>query len=87
MVDVGDALLGVSHCGDLVEWNPSAPSGTASSGVRKVHRAQTDLYRVDDFAYSPSKEIAIVPYLAAKDKSSPTNQVVLYKREKDSKVR
>lgn len=89
MVDTGDALLGISHCGDLVEWNPSMAGATAGAGVRKVYRSTTDLYRVDDFAYSESKGIVVVPYLGVKqDKtlSAPKNQVVLFKRDRDLKV-
>lgn len=89
MVDTGDSLLGISLCGDLVEWNPSTAGGTAGAGVRKVHRSTTDLYRVDDFAYSESKGIVVVPYLGVKqDKalSAPKNQVVLFKRDRDPKV-
>lgn len=90
MVDAGDSLLGISHCGDLVEWNSSTAGGTGGAGVRKVHRSTTDLYRVDDFAYSDSKGIVVVPYLGVKqDKtlSAPKNQVVLFKRDRDAKVR
>lgn len=90
MVDTGDSLLGISLCGDLVEWDPSALGGTSRAGVHRVHRSTSDLYRVDDFAYSQSKGMVVVPYLGVKqDKtmSSPKHQVVLFKREKNNKVR
>lgn len=45
---------------------------------------------MDDFAWSAAKSTLVVGYLGAKiDKvqESPPHQVVLFKREKDSKVR
>ncbi|GAA5893696.1 hypothetical protein JCM8208_000862 [Rhodotorula glutinis] len=82
MVDTGSSLLAVSHVGDIVEF--ACQSSSLASTVRKLHSSKDDKYRVDDFAWSDSKDTLLVGYLGAKEGGSlarPAHQVVLYRRE------
>ena len=82
MVDTGSSLLAVSHVGDIVEF--SCQSTSLASTVRKLHTSKDDKFRVDDFAWSDTKETLLVGYLGArdgKDFTRPAHQVILYRRE------
>ncbi|GAA5856057.1 hypothetical protein JCM9279_006490 [Rhodotorula babjevae] len=82
MIDTGSSLLAVSHVGDIVEF--SCQTTSLASTVRKLHTSKDDKFRVDDFAWSDTKETLLVGYLGAKDGSTyarPAHQVVLFRRE------
>lgn len=88
MIDTGSSFLAVSHIGDIVQF--SCPANTLTSTVEKLWTSKDDTYRIDDFAWSDSKDTLIVGYLGAKEGREtvkPPSQVVLFKREQDSRVR
>ncbi|BGP24999.1 nuclear mRNA export, poly(A)+RNA binding protein [Rhodotorula toruloides] len=87
MIDTGSSFLAVSHIGDIVQF--SCPPNTLTSTVEKLWTSKDDTFRVDDFAWSDSKETLIVGYLGAKGGKGtvkPPSQVVLFKREEDSRL-
>lgn len=88
MIDTGPSFVAVSHIGDIVQF--SCPPHTLTSTVEKLWTSKDDTFRVDDFAWSDSKDTLIVGYLGAKEGREtvkPPSQVVLFKREQDSRVR
>ncbi|BGP32446.1 hypothetical protein JCM10296v2_004227 [Rhodotorula toruloides] len=87
MIDTGSSFLAVSHIGDIVQF--SCPPNTLTSTVEKLWTSKDDSFRVDDFAWSDSKETLVVGYLGAKEGREtvkPPSQVVLFKREQDSRL-
>jgi hypothetical protein len=88
MIDTGSSFLAVSHIGDIVQF--SCPANTLTSTVEKLWTSKDDTYRIDDFAWSDLKDTLIVGYLGAKEGREtvkPPSQVVLFKREQDTRVR
>ncbi|GAA5872199.1 hypothetical protein JCM3774_002291 [Rhodotorula dairenensis] len=82
MVDTGSSYLAVSHIGDIVEFTPTSLS--LSTSIHKLHSANNDTNRVDDFAWSDAKDTLVVGYLGPRQGKlldQPPNQVILYKRE------
>ncbi|EGU11676.1 Proteophosphoglycan ppg4 [Rhodotorula toruloides ATCC 204091] len=87
MIDTGSSFLAVSHIGDIVQF--SCPPNTLTSTVEKLWTSKDDTFRIDDFAWSDSKDTLIVGYLGAKEGREtvkPPSQVVLFKREQDSRL-
>ncbi|KAL7340129.1 hypothetical protein BJY59DRAFT_760462 [Rhodotorula toruloides] len=87
MIDTGPSFVAVSHIGDIVQF--SCPPHTLTSTVEKLWTSKDDTFRVDDFAWSDSKDTLIVGYLGAKEGREtvkPPSQVVLFKREQDSRL-
>lgn len=84
-----EAFLGVTHTGDVVEWDGE----DRLSSVRKIYLAvdSEKSFHVDDAAYSAQRETLIVGYLGptkapGQEQQCPDYQVRIFKRGDSSRA-